>query len=279
MNLKIEVRTGLRAFGLVLVAALLAPGLTGCTSRGMTITSVPPGAEVSINRRVVGNTPIRVGYTHYGTYRIELRKERYLTLVREEKVNPPWYGYDPFTAVADNVIPTRINDEIFLHYVMSPVPEINRDSLMDRANAARAGKVVNPRTQEELDVTFVSDASAKNAPDEPQAAPKSAPSETAPLVGPEAAPKLDIPPDLKVPETPEEKPPEGPKAAPGPEKTAPDAPKAETVPTPEPEKKPEAEKKPEGEPGEKRLRRTPKGEVLIYEDAPVEDPGKKKEKK
>jgi len=42
-----------------------------------TVTSVPPGAEVSINHRVIGVTPIRVGFTHYGTYRIELRKEKY----------------------------------------------------------------------------------------------------------------------------------------------------------------------------------------------------------
>lgn len=278
MNLKIEEKRGLlRGLGLALVAAFLAPGLTGCTSRGMTITSVPPGAEVSINRRVVGNTPIRVGYTHYGTYRIELRKERYLTLVKEEKVNPPWYGYDPFTAVADNVIPARINDEIFLHYVMTAVPEINRDSLMDRANAARNGKVINPRTQEELEVVFVTDATTKNAPEEPQA-PKSAPTEAAPLIGPEAAPKLDVPPDLKVPSTPEEKPPEGLKT-PGAEQSKsepkPVSPKAETVPaTPEPEKKPA-----ENDPNEKRMRRTPKGEVLIYEDAPIEDPSKKKEKK
>lgn len=102
----------------ILSGALLLLGVSGCTSRGMTVTSEPPGAEVSINRRVVGETPIRVGFTHYGTYRIELRKYGFQVLVREEKVNPPIYGYDPVAAVADNVLPTRLNDEVYLHYVL-----------------------------------------------------------------------------------------------------------------------------------------------------------------
>src|SRR6185295_663981 len=95
----------LAAFGTLLLTS-------GCTSRGMTITSEPPGAEVSINRRVVGVTPIRVGFTHYGTYRIELRHEKYQVLVREENVKPPIYGYDPAAAVVDNLVPARLNDEV-----------------------------------------------------------------------------------------------------------------------------------------------------------------------
>jgi len=253
---------------------LLLPVLAGCTSRGMTITSVPPGAEVSINRRVVGTTPIRVGYTHYGAYRIELRKERYLTLVKEEKVHPPWYGYDPFTAVADNVIPARINDEIYLHYVMTPVPEQNRDSLMERANAAREGRIINPRTQERIEVVFLTAASTRVAPE--GTGTSSAPAETAPLVGPEPAPRLELPKELQVPASPEEKPPEGPRVEPAPGEKPPaesSGPKAETVPAtpPQPESEPKTE-----EP--KRMRRTPKGEVLIYEDKPIEDPSAKGKK-
>src|SRR6185295_19080 len=101
----------LAAFGTLLLTS-------GCTSRGMTVTSEPPGAEVSINRRVVGTTPIRVAFTHYGTYRIELRKRGYQTLVREEPVNPPVYGYDPVAAVADNLVPSRLNDDVYLHYAL-----------------------------------------------------------------------------------------------------------------------------------------------------------------
>jgi hypothetical protein len=255
---------------LALLAGILLPVFSGCTGRGMTVTSLPAGAEVSINHRVVGVTPIRVSYTHYGAYRIELRKERYETLVKEEKVNPPWYGYDPITAVADNAIPARFNDEIFLHYVLKPVEEGNRDSLMERANAARDGKAVNPRNQEKIEVVFTTPAVTKNAPE--AIGPKSAPSPTAPLVGPAAAPNLDIP---KTGTPSDEKPPEGPKTEPGPGEPKPPAQPAPATPEKTPEKAPAAET----EPQTKRMRRTPKGEVLIYEDQPVEEPGAKEKEK
>ena len=150
--------------------------LTGCTSRGITVTSVPPGAEVSINHRVVGVTPIRVGFTHYGTYRIELRKEKYQVLVREEAVNPPLYGYDPAAAIVDNLVPARLNDEVYLHYIMKPLddkPDVpakadagdksgtpengaltERDALMERALAARDGKVTHPKTGQQYEIAL-----------------------------------------------------------------------------------------------------------------------------
>lgn len=146
--------------GLWAVALLL--GAAGCTSRGITITSVPEGAEVSINRRVVGKTPIRVAFTHYGTYRLELRKENHQVLVREETVHPPAYGYDPGAFVADNLIPARLNDEVYLHFVLKPLEEkpdketlADRDALLQRAELARGGTVTNPRTGEQMQIEIV----------------------------------------------------------------------------------------------------------------------------
>ncbi|MCY3022519.1 MAG: PEGA domain-containing protein [Planctomycetota bacterium] len=144
------------------VIAVLLVGISGCTSRGVTITSVPEGAEVSINYRVVGKTPIRIGFTHYGTYRIELRKEKYHVLVVPDvQINPPVYGYDPAALVADNLIPARLDDEVYLHYVMKPLEDKadkealdERAELIKRALAAREGKVtiVNPRTGEQAQI-------------------------------------------------------------------------------------------------------------------------------
>jgi hypothetical protein len=166
----------LHAGGLGLVAAALLLSATGCTSRGITITSVPEGAEVSINRRVVGKTPIRVAFTHYGTYRLELRKDKYQLLVREETINPPVYGYDPAAAVADNLIPARLNDEVFVHFVMKAIEEkddktalSDRDALLARAESARGGKVTNPRTGQEIEVAITRPAPTKTL-DDPDAA-------------------------------------------------------------------------------------------------------------
>lgn len=141
------------------LAAALLFVLSGCTSRGITVTSLPEGAEVSINYRVVGNTPVRVAFTHYGTYRLELRKEKYQTLVREENIHPPAYGWDPGAFVADNLIPARLNDEVYLHFVMKPLEEkadkdalSERDALLQRAELARSGTVTNPRTGEQTHI-------------------------------------------------------------------------------------------------------------------------------
>jgi len=140
-------------------AALVLLACAGCTSRGLTVTSEPAGAEVSINRRVVGKTPIRVSFNHYGTYRIELRKEGFKVMVREEPVRPPIYGYDPVAVVADNVIPARLNDEVYLHYALKPLELkddkdslTEREALIERAFAARNGTVTHPQSGEIVQV-------------------------------------------------------------------------------------------------------------------------------
>jgi hypothetical protein len=151
-------RTEPRAVLLLALPALLI--LAGCTSRGITITSEPPGAEVSINRRVVGKTPIRVGFEHYGAYRLELRLRGYETLVREADIKPTAYGYDPGAFLADNFIPARLDDEIYLHYALKVLPATlsgEKLSLLERAGQARWGNAINPKTGEHLAVALARD--------------------------------------------------------------------------------------------------------------------------
>ena len=142
--------SGLLIHGCVWTVLLLSAA--GCTSRGLTITSNPPGAEISINHRVVGVTPLRVGFEHYGTYRIELRKEHYQVLVKEAAINPPIYGYDPPAFFADNIIPARLNDELYLHYVLTPIgnppagDEIEKDSDGNPKEQADGGNTSPPFT-------------------------------------------------------------------------------------------------------------------------------------
>jgi hypothetical protein len=210
----------LRSAMLALSAAVLLAS-SGCTSRGMTITSEPPGAEVSINRRVVGTTPIRVAYTHYGTYRIEMRKFGYDVLVREEAVNPPIYGYDPPAVVADNIVPARLDDEIYLHYVLKPhgakaaeeraeatssnpseekpteeslveKAAANKAALLDRATKARGGTITHPKTGEEIHVAI--GAELNKAPKTAAQADEVVTiAETYTTVGPALTPNLELP--------------------------------------------------------------------------------------
>ncbi|MCZ7643769.1 MAG: PEGA domain-containing protein [Planctomycetota bacterium] len=252
-----------------LTVGLLALVPAGCTSRGMTVTSIPEGAEVSINRRVVGRTPVRVNYTHYGSYRIELRQEKYETLVRTEKVRAPWYGFDPLSFFADNVVPMRINDEVSFHYVMTPIDQgPKREGLLDRALQARDGNVIHPGTGEAIaiDLGQTSKRVAIVEPESTVARPRAeGPAAVADLTLPEEAPKAPVAeaPQPAPPRAIEETKPEGPRIA-------------KEMGLDQPEAKPEEEKKTEPEAAPPaRMRRTPKGEILIYKEESIEDPDKK----
>lgn len=251
-----------RAIAAVLAVAAGALVFSGCTSRGMTITSLPEGAEVSVNRRVVGTTPVRVNYTHYGDYRVEVRKDKHDVLVRQEKLRPPAYGYDPLAFFADNVVPARLNDEVYLHYVLKPVDEkkFDADSLVGRAVAARDGKVSEPESGREVQVAWENP--RKEAPPMSIGEPKAA--AVVPLAeGPAAAPELDVAPKEETI---------------APAKITEQRPTGQTIAEELGMKEGEKDKdkaQKEGEQKPKRMRRTPQGEVYIYEEEPIEDPEKK----
>lgn len=52
----------------VVLVALL--GLAACTERTLRISSSPPGAEVILDRRSVGRTPLEIPFTHGGVHEI-----------------------------------------------------------------------------------------------------------------------------------------------------------------------------------------------------------------
>ena len=235
---------------LLLSAVLLFAG--GCTNRGLTITSTPPGADVTINYDPVGVTPVRVGFTHYGTYRMELRKNGYQTLVKEEAINPSAYGYDPIALGADNLVPTRLRDELYFHYVLKRYEELpQRAALLERAALARTGHATDPKTGEEFSVEFPG---AHRALPEAVAVEKKQAPAVLPTVPPVAA---ENPGPVGA-----EKPP-GPSLARDLGLTPASAPDKTAV---KPDEKNPAVAVPE---------RTPKEEQLIYQQPKIEDPEKK----
>ena len=248
----------------VLLLAVLLQSTPGCTARSLTITTNPPGAEVSVNYRVIGTSPCRVGFTHYGVYRIEIRKEKFETMVREECINPPIYGYDPLTVVADNAIPARLNDDVYLHFVLKAAGDVSeRSALLQRAAAAASGMGTNtknetvqlaytrpPKTPEQL---------AKQA--EKDAQKPAQPSATAPGTGTGTGTGIKKPDEFTVKPL-EEKEPEGPKIS-----------KELGIKPSLPDKKPDAPKVPQAPTDPKKdltPPRTPKPEELIFDkpDAP-----------
>jgi hypothetical protein len=243
----------IRLMATALLVSLLI-SLPGCTARTLTITSNPPGAEVTVNRRFIGLTPVRVGFTHYGTYRIELRKERYETLVKEECINPPIYGYDPITLVVDNAIPARLNDDIYVHYVLKPAGDVSeRSALLQRAELARSGMITIPSTGQQVTVGY--SVPPKTPEQQAKLAAENAPAKPAPGTDTGKPPVVAPPPvdfTAKKIQTVE---PEGPTIS-----------KELNIKPSEPVKKPDAPKAPSEPRKDQPPARTPKSEELIFDN-------------
>jgi hypothetical protein len=105
---------------LVLAAAILFAGGSGCVSRRFTVVSDPPGALVEIDGRRIGVTPVSMDFTYYGTRNITLSKPGYQTLSVEQPQRTPWYQIFPFEFFSDNFALTHITDRHVFNYRMVP---------------------------------------------------------------------------------------------------------------------------------------------------------------
>src|SRR5581483_10051303 len=71
--------TGMTRRAVLLVAAVLAGGPSGCVERRYVIESDPPGALVLVNGQPLGTTPVDGYFTYYGSYTFTLIKDGYQT--------------------------------------------------------------------------------------------------------------------------------------------------------------------------------------------------------
>jgi hypothetical protein len=124
--------------------------LAGCgVQRSLTVQSNPPGALVYLNGLEVGRTPVTREFTWYGTYDVELRKERYNTLKTRGKVIAPWWQWVPFDFFAE-LLPFRPHDRKQLSYVMNPTSPTAADPnvMIQRAGQMRGQLESSKRTRQ-----------------------------------------------------------------------------------------------------------------------------------
>jgi hypothetical protein len=118
--------------GAALLSLLL---LTGCVERVLAIRSDPPGAEVTLDGKEVGRTPVDVAFDWYGGREIILRKPGYASILVIEEIGAPWYQIFPFDFVTDVLVPFKIRDARLLEYKLerepAPVPP---EELRERAD-------------------------------------------------------------------------------------------------------------------------------------------------
>jgi hypothetical protein len=122
----------------MLALTLLAVVSSGCVDRRFIIESAPPNANVFVNNKLVGATPVDVQFTYYGKYRFTFVRDGYQTLTVDEDICPPWYEYFPIEFIAENLWPFTVRD---IHYIRRPlemIPIIPPEAIKARGDEIRA---------------------------------------------------------------------------------------------------------------------------------------------
>ncbi len=139
------------ALGLVLALAS-----TACQARRtLTVTSQPGGAEVRLDGRHMGTTPVEIEFQHYGTRRVALYLDGYVSHSAVVELRPPWYGRFPFDLLSEVLVPVGWRDGHALHATLEEgqsaisVPQlqsvIERSEELRRAGPEGPAPVARPR--------------------------------------------------------------------------------------------------------------------------------------
>jgi len=120
----------------LLVAVLLAFS-SGCVQRRMLIRSQPEGAMVTIDRQAIGQTPVSVPFTYYGTREIQLEKDGYQTIQVRQRLRPPWYEVFPISFFSNHFAMREVRDVRRLDFELIPKVQVSEYQLIERANQLR----------------------------------------------------------------------------------------------------------------------------------------------
>lgn len=82
----------------------------GCVERTLIVKSDPEGAEVWVDGRQRGVTPLEVPFESYGTRALVLRKEGHVPARVQVELPAPWWQFPPADLVTDLLWPGTIED-------------------------------------------------------------------------------------------------------------------------------------------------------------------------
>jgi hypothetical protein len=133
---------------LLLAIALIALVQTGCVRRRLTVRTLPDNAQVLVDDRPIGRSPVSTSFQYYGTRKITVIKDGYETTTVQENIRPPWYQWPGVDFVAENLWPREIRDERAVELELEPQKIVPKDRVIADAErlrgAARQGYVVDP---------------------------------------------------------------------------------------------------------------------------------------
>jgi hypothetical protein len=130
--------------GWILVLTLMTGMSSGCVDRRFVIESDPPNANVYVNNKLIGATPVDAQFTYYGKYRFVFDRDGYQRLTVDEDIRTPWYEWFPLEFIAENLLPFTIRD---IHYIgidpdgkrkpLPPIQNVPPEETLKMANALR----------------------------------------------------------------------------------------------------------------------------------------------
>jgi hypothetical protein len=134
-----------RAAPLVLAAFVLG----GCRAqRQLVFVSEPPAAQVILDGKFVGRTPLELPFETYGYRHIAFQKAGYRSHAEVLEVESPWYSIFPLDLVSEIFLPFGWKDihrlEVVLERHTGEVSRPDFEAVLGRAESLRRGGPEGP---------------------------------------------------------------------------------------------------------------------------------------
>ncbi|MBK6939494.1 MAG: PEGA domain-containing protein [Planctomycetes bacterium] len=106
---------------LTLILATLA--LPACVERTLTIVTVPDAADVYLDGRFAGKSPVTLPFSYYGTREIVVRKPGYRVERHLETMTAPHFQQPPWDLYYETLTSNLYVDAWTFPYVLTPQTE------------------------------------------------------------------------------------------------------------------------------------------------------------
>lgn len=123
----------LRYIYILIFVWLMFIAAQGCVTRTINIETSPSNASIYIDNKYVGESPVSIPFTHYGTRKITIEKrdenERlvYKRKIIFEEIKAPFYELFPIDIISEVVLPIKYEDNHYFNYQLEELEEASLD--------------------------------------------------------------------------------------------------------------------------------------------------------
>ncbi|ODS31813.1 MAG: hypothetical protein SCARUB_03061 [Candidatus Scalindua rubra] len=121
----------IRSFHFLILVAIVFL-FAGCVTRTITIKTNPGNALVYVDDELVGESPVTIPFTYYGTRKIMIEKRDadgrliYERTTAFEKIKAPAYEVFPLDFFSEILWPRNIRDDHVLNYDLAELKPLSR---------------------------------------------------------------------------------------------------------------------------------------------------------